>query len=142
MENEFIPYDEALALKELGFDTICFAYYDKHQKFFPMGTVCGPDSIRFGAFVPSIQKGASDTLVAAPLYQQVFRFFREKYFLKGDVTHASSNGSFNYTVWKWNFDNQVGRWQRISVICTYNTYDEAQLTCLRKLIEISKSKEE
>jgi hypothetical protein len=28
MENEFIPYEQALALKELGFDEPCLAYYD------------------------------------------------------------------------------------------------------------------
>ena len=27
MENEFIPYEQALALKELGFDEPCIGYY-------------------------------------------------------------------------------------------------------------------
>ena len=28
MEKDFIPYEEALALKELGFDEPCLAFYD------------------------------------------------------------------------------------------------------------------
>jgi hypothetical protein len=27
MEKDFVPYEEALALKELGFDEPCFAVY-------------------------------------------------------------------------------------------------------------------
>lgn len=27
MQKEFIPYEQALALKELGFDKPCFGYY-------------------------------------------------------------------------------------------------------------------
>ncbi len=27
MNKEFIPYEQALALKELGFDEPCFGYY-------------------------------------------------------------------------------------------------------------------
>ena len=27
IENEFIPYEQALALKKLGFDERCFGYY-------------------------------------------------------------------------------------------------------------------
>jgi hypothetical protein len=27
MEKEFIPYEQALALKELGFDEPCFAWF-------------------------------------------------------------------------------------------------------------------
>ena len=29
IENEFIPYEQALALKELGFDEPCFGIYQK-----------------------------------------------------------------------------------------------------------------
>ena len=28
MNKEFIPYEQALALKELGFDEPCFGYYN------------------------------------------------------------------------------------------------------------------
>ena len=50
MNKEFIPYEQALDIKELGFDEVCFTYND--------------DSKMFRAGV---------------LYRQAFRFFREKY---------------------------------------------------------------
>ena len=31
MKNEFIPYEQALALKELGFDELCFGGYYSNQ---------------------------------------------------------------------------------------------------------------
>ena len=33
MKNEFIPYEQALALKELGFDELCFGWYNQRQTF-------------------------------------------------------------------------------------------------------------
>ena len=34
MNKEFIPYDQALALKELGFDEPCFGYYNYNGTHF------------------------------------------------------------------------------------------------------------
>jgi hypothetical protein len=58
MNKEFIPYEQALALKELGFDEECFAYYYNKE-------------LSFGARV------AYGEVIESPLKQQVFRWFRE-----------------------------------------------------------------
>jgi hypothetical protein len=113
MENEFINYTQALALKELGFDESCMASRDMNN-----------------------DKG----LIQIPLKQQAFRWFREKYKLKADIIHAKSNGGYTYTIWKWNFDNSIGNWERIGVVNSWLTYEEAELACLDKLIEICKKK--
>lgn len=62
MEKEFIPYEQALLLKELGFDEPCLAFYN-------------------GSFLDSTQydfdEGTSKDIgmcTKAPLYQQAFRF--------------------------------------------------------------------
>ena len=34
MNKEFIPYEQALELKELGFDEECFGWYSKDGKFY------------------------------------------------------------------------------------------------------------
>ena len=34
MDKEFIPYEQALALKELGFDEPCFRWYDERWGVF------------------------------------------------------------------------------------------------------------
>ena len=63
MEKEFIPYEQALALKELGFDEMCFGLYAPPSK-----TV----------FLHHYGLLRAKEQVLAPLYQQAFRWFREK----------------------------------------------------------------
>ena len=68
MEKEFTEYTEALALKELGFDEPCFAVYiDK--------TLIIEDDWLYS----TNQNTFISSNFTAPLYQQAFRWFREKY---------------------------------------------------------------
>ena len=123
MEKEFIPYEQALALKELGFDEPCFCRYCIKTIFEePTGEIllqnkdCKIYQNRF--------------LTKVPLYQQAFRWFREKYNLH-QVILADH---------KFKYDIIVG--ERIAGSCLgqYNTYEEAELECLKRLIEIVKNK--
>jgi hypothetical protein len=72
MEKEFIPYEQALELKELGFDEPCMGYYHNHVEW---------------SFVKDLHKGDTtknseqklySTDCAAPLYQQAFRWLYQK----------------------------------------------------------------
>jgi hypothetical protein len=108
MNKEFIPYEQALALKELGFDEPCLAYYDYYSKSVPL-EIYGSDD---GCGQP------------APLYQQAFRWFREKYGYLPNIHNF--NGNFKATL-SGNC-NWLGSWTQ--------TYEEAELACLIKLIEI------
>ena len=126
MEKEFVPYEEALELKELGFDEPCFGFYTYEGKF--------SNELSFNEYKNTALK------TSAPLYQQAFRWFRDKHMLKGEVTHADSSGSSKFTIWKWNFDNNIGKWERIPNIGVFNKWEEAELACLKKLIEIVKEK--
>lgn len=120
-DKDFAPYQESLDMKELGFDEPCFGYYYNRE-------------LSFGA------RTSYGEVVEAPTFSQCFRWFRDKHKLKADVTHATSNGGYTYTIWKWNFDNNVGKWERIGVINSWFTYEEAELECLKKLIQIIKEK--
>jgi len=119
MNKEFIPYEQALALKELGFDEPCFGFYDE-SLYFPnnenqYGTFCNQP-----LDVPSC---------SAPLYQQAFRWFREKYGLRFFIQSGMSDlGEFFKVIFP------DGEQRNMS----YNTYEEAELACLKKLIEIVK----
>ena len=104
MTKEFVPYNEALELKELGFDEECLSYYFNKQ-------------LSFGS------KTAYGEVVEAPLYQQAFRWFREKYNLHFPI--AVSDGFWFFERWR---------------IGVYKTYEEAELACLTKLIEIVETK--
>ena len=70
MEKEFIPYEQALVLKELGFDEPCFAWF-----------ILEGDGAKSTLVLEKCPK-QDIGLCLAPLYQQAFRWFREKYNLK------------------------------------------------------------
>ena len=119
MNKEFIPYEQALELKKLGFDEPCLAFYDE-SLYFPnnenqYGTFCNQK-----LDVPSC---------SAPLYQQAFRWFREKYELSSWVYNSHMDKYF-YTIL------QDGRIVKANESTT--TYEETELACLKKLIEIVK----
>ena len=72
MEKEFVPYKEAVALKELGFDEECFGYYDIDKGYTNGYAFCYSD------VKSQLKNGCS-----APLYQQAFRWLHEKLNMKG-----------------------------------------------------------
>jgi hypothetical protein len=114
MEKEFIPYTEALALKELGFDEPCLSYYTGDK----MHLVIRPFMLRANEL--------ESYVVTAPLYQQAFRWFREKYGIVGYCYIPNESG-----YWGHSFEKKA----------KYYTYEEAQLECLKKLIEIVRKNE-
>ena len=122
MEKEFIKYTEALALKELGFDEKCLGYYIKNSSLW-----CNWLDVKFNDD-PSNDK--EDFVADAPLYQQAFKWFREKYGLQSNVSHGLifsfviNNKSYE------DFPNSEDNW--------FRTFEEAELACLKKLIEIVK----
>jgi hypothetical protein len=128
MEEEFVTYEQALALKELGFDEDCFASFFTPNLY----------SIKFTATT----KRNSNLLMGkdgctAPLKQQILRWFREKYDLFGCIDlHIST---------------PINWYVRIDIIKIndfiyhseddhkyFNTYEEAENACIDKLIEIAK----
>ena len=106
MKNEFIPYEQALALKELGFGERCMALYNEEGK-----------TIHLSLNLPNIKP-----YFRAPLYQQAFRWFREKHGLRHFIEY--DNGHYNAVV-------------QSSLVYHCDTHEEAELTCLKKLIELS-----
>ena len=64
MKNEFVPQEQALALKELGFDEPCFGWWFADEKML---------------IVEKSNKSTSENIIQAPLYQQAFRWFSEKF---------------------------------------------------------------
>jgi hypothetical protein len=138
MEKEFIPYAEALALKELGFDEPCFSYYlDGKLNIFHNTSV----NDRINSKTKDIFN--SDVIVA-PLYQQAFKWFRENYNLHSEP-YTIDMGAIEYCFQirdlyseKYVYDNFVGAGG--SYHGTFFTPEEAELECLKKLIEIVKEK--
>ena len=124
MEKEFVPYDLAVKLKELGFDEPCMGVY--------YGDV---EDIQFTLNVRETQyyaqKGYKDG-VLAPTFSQAFRWFREKY---GLCNFIKFSGDGFCSGWEDLGNNEHG-------FENFKTYEEAELACLEKLIEIIETKSE
>jgi len=127
MEEEFVPYQEALALKELGFDEPCLKFYPTEEKLVPGINVKDGDT-------NSELNQYNKLFVSAPLYQQAFRWFREKH---GWV--AEIHGSLQMNCFYANLLLQAKG--EVSNIKMCDTYEEAELECLKKLINMVKNKE-
>lgn len=123
MEKEFISYEQALELKELGFDEPCFAYLKPNVLTY---------EITIGEF-------NEFEYHSAPTYSQAFRWFRENYNLFSSevydrgldtgmipIIHSYSFRIINLN----NFQDFYGD--------IFETYEEAELACLNKLIEVVK----
>ena len=121
-QQEFIPYEQALELEELGFDESCLATIDQTGFIHIKGTEY---PIRGDMWYNTID---------APLYQQAFRWFREKYELIFHI-ECDYNSFLGYK------DGYIPIYSLYPYIhdC-YKTYEEAELACLKKLIEIVKYK--
>ena len=125
MEREFIPYQEALALKELGFNEPCFGRYYYKESYPMLNPNSGETELvfEFGQYIKQ-----TEITILAPLYQQAFRWFRENHKL-GHMINGLGYESFLMNIGG-----------IITVFPMFKTYEEAELACLIKLIEICKTK--
>ena len=122
IENEFIPFEQALALKELGFDENCLGYFFENKLY----TEQSGDVVKY--FKSNLN---------APLYQQAFRWFREKHNLIPNIPSIYTDETHTEVeFWFW-----IGNYQEdLDEEVFYGTYEEAELECLKKLIKIVKNK--
>ena len=100
MEKEFVPYEIAKKLKELGFDIQPISYY-------------------------------TDRI----LYQQAFRWFREKHDLIYIIDTPHSDGKWEYIIFGSRKYKYLNREENL------NSYDEAELKCIGHMIELVKNRE-
>jgi len=121
MEKEFVPYELAVKLKELGFDESCFMiYYD------------GTNELRGNShFLYSRD-------IKAPTYSQCFRFFREKYNIDG-LLHKTAEGSYYFWITECEYEN-YNHYKYYNQMVYFNTHGEAELACLNRLIELIENK--
>ncbi len=119
MEKEFIAYEQALELKELGFDEECFGYYSFSEKITLKSC--------FNR-TPIILSGKKCSI---PLYSQVFRWFRENYDLMFPI-NKDDIGQYYFSI------PNSDRLLDTKCYC-YASYEEAEFECLKKIIEIIKN---
>lgn len=154
MNKEFIPYEEALELKRLGFDEPCFAFYDAYngdshlfynlrgKSHWLLRVINALRNKQEQSVLETSQYHLEylegDNAVLAPTYSQAFRWFRENYdidsFVRRKYKNAVKIGYFFGidTLKYFKFIDFLSK--------TYETYEEAELECLKQLIEIVKNK--
>ena len=120
MEKEFLPYEQALELKELGFNEECFKCKligQEHLDYTPTDYDDFPEQ--------------KEKEVLIPTFSQSFRWFREKYTLHPLIEQT-----------QYDFRCSIVERPRVfyHIGGTFDTYEEAELECLKKLIEIVKNK--
>ena len=99
MNKEFINYEQALALKKLGFNEPCIAWYNTKDEFYMVYQPGYINGKKTDYIATNINYNNTDETCSAPLYQQVFRFFREKYKLVGIVKPYDNNNEPYNLVW-------------------------------------------
>ena len=131
MKKEFIPYEQALVLKELGFNEPCLGFYYKLNDDFLLEIPVISYKENKNSIIDETFDNKSEC-ITAPLYQQAFRWFREKHNI--DSYHIEpTNNMFG------NFYGVLGL-RTATFNGGFKTYEEAELACLKKLIEILKQK--
>jgi hypothetical protein len=126
MEEYFVNYNQALALKELGFDEPCFKYIYTGDT--------GNNVNRYEEVEPSRAKNYSNynfLCISQPLKSQVFKWFRDE--------HKTQSLIQEYDINNYMFTIDDGINGDISVV-GFKTYEEAESACIDKLIELIKEK--
>ena len=112
MKNQFVPYDIALKLKELGFNDKCFDFYDDNKELF-----YHHDDDKF-----HLGEG-----VKAPLYQQTFQFLRDNFNFSGNIDCCDNLSTWNIKSSKLDkgiYSNKI------------QSYNDAQIDCIQEIIKL------
>ena len=115
LEKEFIPYELALEMKQIGFDEPCIARFIGKQ--FSTNTL--------GNFYKHNSGEISNKFISAPTFSQCFKFFRDNFqdldFGIGKIHNGTNNYHYHINL-KWEFFE--------------GSYEEAEQECLKQLIKI------
>jgi hypothetical protein len=119
MKENFVTYEQSLALKELGFKEPCFGCFTKS----------GELSYDFS---DNKDEGHYFQDCAAPLKSQVFKWFRKNSSINGIVLYYGKD--------QWNIEILDYKGNELIQIedNTFWSYEEAESACIDKLIELIK----
>lgn len=126
ISKEFIPYEQALELKELGFDEPTFGTF-AHGKLL---LVYQTEKANY--------RQESD-FCTAPTYSQAFKFFRKKKLSDSYIYRYQDRGDGGIYYY-YNINHDFGIMETRHFEDGFNSYEEAELECLKKLIELAKQR--
>lgn len=149
MEKEFIPYKQALALKELGFDKLCmYAYCEKGgwNKYKcikePIAIILRCNGNPFGAYDngrnwnKQYDVNKNKIQCSAPTFSQAFKWLREKYNIDSMIQPTYTT-KYQFRMFHVEIKAKVQIYGEY-MGKEFKSYEEAELECLKKLIEMVK----
>lgn len=119
MKELFIPFKESQEMKELGFDEPCLATYHKELH----------------TIIPIYAEYTNQDVNKAPTFSQAFKWFRDTHNLDAwveEINHGINNDKKQYI---FQLPTKTSHFEKIKY---FETYEQAELECLRELIEIVK----
>lgn len=116
MNDLFIPYEQALELKELGFTEDCLQYVWK-------STNLSKES--------KLKDATDDDYIGLLIYSQAFKFFRDKGYAIIDKIFDEDRIMYAKDII--HLDSK-----KLYKGARFNSYEEAELECLKQLIELEK----
>jgi hypothetical protein len=134
MKKEFVTYEQALALKELGFNEKCFGCYQlselrDYKKGLEISHIMTLNTLN------GYRIYDDETQTSAPLKSQVLRWFREKYNQNSFIELVYQDGiKYDYVLYADKDKEECGNFGD----GPFNTYEEAENACIDKLLEIAK----
>ena len=147
MREEFIPYELAVKLKAIGFDEPCMYAWcitPKHLGEREGDLFLRTDGNPFGDFFTgknwnvSYNNNKNKIKCSAATFYQAFRWFREKYGISAYVSPLEDGSAFYHMIYT---NINVPYSNRICTLPEkWSRYEEAELACLEKLIEIVETK--
>jgi hypothetical protein len=136
MENQFVSYEKAIELKELGFDELCWAWYNMPDEDvrYCFSEQRSPITNSHEEWSAQIWKSKVEN-IGLPTSSQVFKWFREKYDYYCEI-FVDDNKTFGFLISYFVEDGRADK----PIQRGYNSYEEAEDACINKLIEVIKEK--
>jgi len=132
--KDFTLHPEASELKQLGFDELCIAWYAESKEL-----QIAPDVYKKWTSKPCNNSNIiivfNSDCITAPTYSQAFRWFREKYNINISINTVYSKYNENTSK---KYGGVTDNESVFTNVGFHDTYEEAELACLKKLIELVK----
>ena len=137
MEKEFIPYDLAFRMKAIGYDEVCFGYYNHKKELHevdPNSFTAKNSGVHYNVKIYNIfNKSVYKKLCTAPTWQSAFKWFREKKYHSGIIPYYDY---YYFMIKDFNKGPEYNSRHFESDDLRELSFEEAELECLKKLIEL------
>lgn len=129
--KEYISYEQALKMKNLGFNEPTIFAYDQ----VPM--ICTMSESPFKPLNYNSSSGGG--YVSSPLWQQTFKWFRNKFNLMHEILDnpIDKDNKITYRFGIWRLNDPNNWYYQDDNLNGYSTYEEAEDNCLNMLIKVA-----